>query len=320
MKKKIFVLAAIFYLLSNYIVKAQDGWIDDGSGNIHTNSTPVAIGIDWEGVSPFDVTDWYGGFTMAKFGFNSPIYLGEGFIGFNAFKFPDGTMRLGNGCNGTPVPETRGGWISFVNGNFNFIITNSDNGCHALISSYTKPFVINNQGKVGIGTGDNALTQQLEVAGTVKATKFMLSDGSVLGAGQWTTTGSNIYFNTGNILIGTTTQTNTNYKLDVAGKVRANEVTVNTTGADFVFEKNYKLLSLPEVENYIAQHKHLPDISPATEMQANGVSVGEMQAKLLQKVEELTLYVIEQQKIIEKQNQRIGELEKTLKNKIQLSK
>jgi hypothetical protein len=113
--------------------------------------------------------------------------------------------------------------------------------------------------------------------------------------------------NTGNVLIGKTTQTNTNYKLDVAGKVRANEVTVNTTGADFVFEKNYKLLSLPEVENYITQHKHLPEISPATDMQNNGVSVGEMQAKLLQKVEELTLYSIQQGKENAKLEQQLAE-------------
>jgi hypothetical protein len=103
----------------------------------------------------------------------------------------------------------------------------------------------------------------------------------------------------GNVLIGKTTQTNTTYKLDVSGKIRADEIVVNTTGADFVFEPTYKLRSLPELETFIKQNKHLPEIAPAKEMQENGVSAGEMQAKLLQKVEETTLYLIEQSKQIE---------------------
>ncbi len=105
---------------------------------------------------------------------------------------------------------------------------------------------------------------------------------------------------TGNFLIGKDNQTNTSYKLDIAGKIRADEVVVNTTGADFVFEPTYKLRSLSELETFIRTNKHLPDIAPAKEMQENGVSAGEMQAKLLQKVEELTLYVIEKDKEIAK--------------------
>ncbi|HEX3007802.1 MAG TPA: hypothetical protein VHO90_09330, partial [Bacteroidales bacterium] len=105
----------------------------------------------------------------------------------------------------------------------------------------------------------------------------------------------------GNVLIGKNTQTNTSYKLDVAGKIRADEIVVNTTGADFVFEPTYNLRSLPELETFIKQNKHLPEIAPAKEMQENGVSAGEMQAKLLQKIEELTLYVIE----LKKENERI---------------
>jgi hypothetical protein len=110
---------------------------------------------------------------------------------------------------------------------------------------------------------------------------------------------------TGNVLIGQTTQTNTTYKLDVAGKIRANEIVVNTTGADFVFEENYNLRSLSEVEQFVKENKHLPEIAPAAEMQASGVSVSELQTQLLQKVEELTLYIIEQ-------NKRIAELEQAV--------
>ncbi len=115
---------------------------------------------------------------------------------------------------------------------------------------------------------------------------------------SFATDGSANFIKNGNVLIGKTTQTNSTYKLDVAGKIRADEIVVNTTGADFVFEPTYKLRSLSELETFVRTNKHLPDIASAKEMQENGVSAGEMQAKLLQKVEELTLYVIELEKRI----------------------
>lgn len=103
----------------------------------------------------------------------------------------------------------------------------------------------------------------------------------------------------GNVLINKTTQTNTSYKLDVNGKVRANEIVVNTTGADFVFADNYKLNTLKDVELFVKENKHLPEIPSAAEMIEQGMEVGELTKRLLQKVEELTLYIIEQQKEID---------------------
>jgi len=100
----------------------------------------------------------------------------------------------------------------------------------------------------------------------------------------------------GNLIIGQTTQNNSIYKLDVFGPARANSITVNATGADFVFEPDYKLYSLPELKTYIDQNHHLPGIPSAKEMQKDGLNVGENQIKLLQKVEELTLYLIDKDK------------------------
>jgi hypothetical protein len=100
----------------------------------------------------------------------------------------------------------------------------------------------------------------------------------------------------GNIGIGTTNPT---YKLAVNGTIRTKEVIVETGWADYVFEKDYKLPSLKEVEQYIKNNKHLPEIPSAQEIQKNGLSVGEIQTKMMQKIEELTLYVIELQKQID---------------------
>ena len=70
----------------------------------------------------------------------------------------------------------------------------------------------------------------------------------------------------------------------------------DVTGADFVFEDGYNLLPLHKLEQSIKQNKHLPDIPSAKEMEENGLTMGEFQIKLLQKIEELTLYMIELKK------------------------
>lgn len=94
--------------------------------------------------------------------------------------------------------------------------------------------------------------------------------------------------------VGIGTDTPGSYKLAVNGKIWATELNVALTnpGPDYVFEKDYRLPSLQEVQSYIREHKHLPEIPSAKEMEADGVKVGEMNMLLLKKVEELTLYVI----------------------------
>ncbi|PQJ80302.1 hypothetical protein [Polaribacter porphyrae] len=79
--------------------------------------------------------------------------------------------------------------------------------------------------------------------------------------------------------------------------------------SDFVFYKNYNLPTLQEVEKHIKEKGHLKDIPSAKEVEKNGIFLGEMNAKLLQKIEELTLYIIAQEKILKKQEEKIKELE-----------
>lgn len=113
--------------------------------------------------------------------------------------------------------------------------------------------------------------------------------------------------NNGNIGIGTTSPV---YKLDVAGTLRAREIIVNATGADFVFADDYRLRPLSEVEAFISENNHLPEIQSAQEMQENGVSMNELQIQLLQKIEELTLYLIQQEKVIQVLRQEVELLKK----------
>jgi len=101
----------------------------------------------------------------------------------------------------------------------------------------------------------------------------------------------------GNVGIGTSNPDT--YKLAVNGSVRAKEVVVETGWADFVFENDYELRTLEEVESFIKENGHLPEVPSANVVQEEGVKVGEAQTMLLQKIEELTLYTIDQQKQIE---------------------
>lgn len=110
----------------------------------------------------------------------------------------------------------------------------------------------------------------------------------------------------GNVGIGTATPS---HKLAVNGTIRAKEVIVDTGWADYVFEDDYRLAPLSEVESHIREKKHLPGIPSANEIAAHGVSMGEMQAKLLAKIEELTLHVIAQGKQLETQRGQITELQ-----------
>jgi hypothetical protein len=107
---------------------------------------------------------------------------------------------------------------------------------------------------------------------------------------------------TGDLGLGTTTPA---YKLDVIGTIRAREIIVDLNGADFVFEKEYKLMPLNELEKFVKEQKHLPEVAPAKEMNENGTDLGDLNSKFLQKMEEMTLYIIEQNKAIEELKQAL---------------
>lgn len=100
----------------------------------------------------------------------------------------------------------------------------------------------------------------------------------------------------------------TGYKLFVKGGILADEVRVSTTWADYVFEDDYKLPTLAEVEQHIKEKGHLINVPSAKQVEAEGIEVGKMAKIQQEKIEELTLYIIEQNKINEKQATEIAEL------------
>lgn len=116
--------------------------------------------------------------------------------------------------------------------------------------------------------------------------------------------------------VGIGTQNPGDWKLAVNGNIRAKEIKVETGWSDFVFFDDYELPTLKEVEQHINAFGHLKDIPSAKDVEKNGIKVGEMNSKLLQKIEELTLYTIQQEKQIErlkKQNDRIDSQQKEIK-------
>lgn len=136
--------------------------------------------------------------------------------------------------------------------------------------------------RVVIGNWGNYLPEhKFVVSGSAKI------EGNIL-------TNSNIGIGTSNFIDGDTT-----YRLSVKGKIRAEEVKVYNTWADYVFSPSYKLASLKEVESYIVKNGHLKNVPSAKEITEKGLELGEMAKIQQEKIEELTLYLIEQNKEIE---------------------
>lgn len=159
----------------------------------------------------------------------------------------------------------------------------------------------------GIGSDYGSLLQKDYLG--IELTNYGANPIHLLTAGAYrlTVTGS------GYVGIGTTSPTE---KLSVNGTVLTKKVRVSTAGADwpdFVFAPNYKLRTLNELEAYIKANQYLPEVPSAKEVEENGLDLGKMDATLLQKVEELTLYLIEMNKKVEKLEKENLKLKKAWK-------
>ena len=202
------------------------------------------------------------------------------------------------------------------------VVTSSNQNYMGFRTSNADRMVLNQSGYLGIGT--TTPRTSLDVNGIICTnTSVTLEQGAPVNFDLYANTqiyspASNVLaFSTnhaervrinsvGNVGIGTTSP---GYPLTVNGAVRAKEVIVDTGWSDYVFEKSYRLAPLSEVEQRIKEDHHLPGIPSAQEVNEKGISVGQMQAKFLAKMEEMTLYMIEQEKRMNGFQQRVQQLE-----------
>ncbi len=137
------------------------------------------------------------------------------------------------------------------------------------------------------------------------------------GVGTYTPN-AKFHVNGTQLIGGNSARIATGYSLSVDGKIIAEEVKVqlSTSWPDYVFGKNYKLMPLEELEESINKNKHLPNIPAAAEIEKDGISLGDMNKRLMEKVEELTLYIID----LNKKNNALAEKVEKLEAKAQANK
>jgi hypothetical protein len=210
--------------------------------------------------------------------------------------FGSGNVGIGTNSPGAPL-QIFGGTLGVTQGSaVPLLILDNYNAAHNIlkISQIRNPLVTGQAG----GGWDSATTriQTITDVSPQGYIDFNPANGGAWGLSFGSGGTEFMRLLNGNVGIGTTNPTN---KLEVNGTIRAKEVIVETTGwSDYVFAPGYKLAPLSEVETHIATNGHLPGIPSAAEVAEKGVSVGDMQAKLLAKVEELTLHMIAMQKEI----------------------
>ena len=210
--------------------------------------------------------------------------------------FTTGNITVGHGGNGRlrtrHIDGKRGD-----NDNYDNLYLNYNTGKHVVIGYKAKPSHLFTTGNITVGHGGNGRLRTRHIDG-----KRGDNDNY-----------DNLYLNyaTGqDVVIGAPSKPS---NLSVLGNIGAKKVKVTTAGwADYVFKKEYALPTLEEVAQHIAAKGHLKDIPSAAEVVKEGIDLGAMDAKLLAKIEELTLYTIQQQKEIDWQNRKIEALQSGL--------
>ncbi|ELR68761.1 hypothetical protein C900_05857 [Fulvivirga imtechensis AK7] len=247
-----------------------------------------------------------------------------------------GNFRTSAQINGSEYVsvDRDGSYRVSMNGQADGYITGRDDQLvqKFLINSNGNSFF--NGGNVGVGTSSPSAT--LHVAGNLRTTDRIngaeyvsvdrngsyrvamngQGDGYLVGRDDQLekkfliSSNGNSYLTGGNVGIGTTTP---DALLTVKGQIHTQEVKVDLNGAvapDYVFSETYQLKSLEDVKSYIQANSHLPNIPSAKEMEENGIELKEMNLKLLEKVEELTLHLIQQYEVNKDQEKEIEELKR----------
>jgi len=290
-----------------------------GHGVAQTNTFPssgyVGIGTTspLNGIHVFSNGDLNGG--SVRFGYSgaADALLSFGWDGvsqdaFKISKFPHNSVtgstnfmtilsNTGNVGIGTTSPSSKLDIVTSASSGIRFSLT--DGSSYGMIAAYNTPgnhlFSLCRQD--GVNAGDLSISAFSGIG---------LTGGKTTGSA---TSAYQFYLSSnGNVGIGTT---NPSQLLSVAGNIQTKKLIVTQTGwSDYVFYKSYKLRSLLEVEQFIKINKHLPDVPDGIEVAKNGVDVGETEALLLKKIEELTLYMIEMKKENEEMKKEITEIRK----------
>lgn len=272
----------------------------------HTNVGNVLIGSTSQTTAPLDKLEVVGNIRASgNLLFGATAGTGLFHVNSTSNNF---TLRL-NASNRMTVLNSNGfvgiGTITpsellDVNGTARANQFNAVNGIYNSLSnlffqtSGTTRLTIMNSGNVGIGVPSPGHT--LDVGGVVNATGFRISGtGTNVVSSQWANNGSNINFTANGVVSIGTANSPFGYKLAVGGKIVAEEVVVKLQAnwPDYVFEEDYKMMSLDELKLFIKTNKHLPGVPTALEIKNDGLSVGEINKVLLEKIEELTLHLIE---------------------------
>jgi hypothetical protein len=272
-------------------------------------------------------------------GTTSPVVRGGAAGGLNVYRNNgDSGVQVDTGIpNGNVFYTANSGSAADM-----YVTNNTARNLYFGTGSYTATqMVIDSSGNVGIGTTTPDAKLHIDGSGgTLAGTAAIeFSDGNSYGSRRWSisdgagantgdligklvfSVGSGSYTASpmrgtavmvmssgGNVGIGTYYP---GYMLDVAGQIHCSEIiTNNYDWSDYVFKPTYKLASLSEVEGAIKRDGHLPGMPSAADVAAHGLNMGEMQAKLLQKIEELTLHQIDEEKHQIDQEKRIEQLEK----------
>lgn len=268
--------AILIFILSVFALKTDAQTLQSVTDNGSTTSNPISINTASEGLALL-------GYSYLSFK-NAGNSLRTGYVQH------DGENLVINADVGN-VRFTSNVGIGILNPAYKLDVNGEARVATTIITNSNAPFsnssVLYSQG---------GFNNMFGVDGTWTSKYFgMKTDGTFVAMG-------------GNVGIGTATP---EAKLTVAGNVHAKEVKVFIgAGADFVFDEDYKLPQLDSIERFVKTKSHLPGIPSANEMKASGLDVGDFQIKLLQKIEELTLHLIELNKRNNENQQKLKNQEK----------
>lgn len=219
-----------------------------------------------------------------------------------------GFSRYGAGGLGDPTTYAYPGPGIYFNGTYRPTngVPNNNYGTYIYLGILTGDQAY--AGIMAMGTNDGTLYTKRKAGGTWETSWRTIWDSNNFTPSNYLAlTGGSL---TGDLTIGNNT---TQQQLNVNGNIKARKVKVTVSDwPDFVFDSSYQLMPLSELGTYIAQNRHLPEVPSAAVVKTAGVELGESQAAMLKKIEELTLYILAQEKKQEELESRLKEVEEQL--------